>query len=149
MIGEENRKTAEYLDSCVLGSLLRLARKRAGKVQEEASNLLGCARTTIVAIEAGQRKVSARELDLLARFYGTTPAELLAASSNEDPLDTNHVLNTIAFTVLGTRQQELVLRLLKQKPSKVVVRSLRLIGSTNQDLEEIACALLHYLLEGE
>ena len=48
----------------------RRARKRRGLTQEEAARLLQVARTTIVAIEKGERRIKAPELVRLAEAYG-------------------------------------------------------------------------------
>jgi Zn-dependent peptidase ImmA (M78 family)/transcriptional regulator with XRE-family HTH domain len=56
---------------------LRLAREAAGFRQSDAADRIGVARTTIVAIEAGQRRILSSELTKLARLYGTTANGLL------------------------------------------------------------------------
>ena len=53
-----------------LGRELQEARKRRGLTQEDAAKLLDVARTTITAIEKGDRHIRASELITLAKAYG-------------------------------------------------------------------------------
>jgi len=59
-------------DPVELGERLRQARVRAGLTQEEAARSLDVARTTLVAMEKGQRRVRAEELDAFVRTYGAS-----------------------------------------------------------------------------
>ena len=77
--GQEARKRgsmpmeANILDSIdlrQLGKELQEARKNCGMTQEAAAVVLGVARTTITAIEKGERRIKAGELISLARAYG-------------------------------------------------------------------------------
>ena len=56
---------------------LKAARKALHLTQEFVANQMGMARTTIVAIEAGKREVSANELAAFAELYGTSMDELV------------------------------------------------------------------------
>ncbi len=58
------------LNSAVLRARLRGARVDAGISQQEAANRLGVARTTVIAIENGQRRLRAEELLALTKIYG-------------------------------------------------------------------------------
>ena len=58
------------LDAGDLGRRLRLARERVGFTQAQAADEIGIARTTLVAVESGQRRVRMEELRALARSYG-------------------------------------------------------------------------------
>ena len=62
-----------------LGARLRKAREARGWTQAEVAERLGIARTTLVAIEQGQRQVRAEELIELAGLYGRSVSELLQA----------------------------------------------------------------------
>ncbi|HEX9989183.1 MAG TPA: XRE family transcriptional regulator [Chloroflexia bacterium] len=53
-----------------LGKALQEARKKRGLTQEAAAQLLELARTTLVAIEKGERRIKAGELIKLSRVYG-------------------------------------------------------------------------------
>ena len=58
------------LDVPDLGRRLRLARERAGFTQAQVAEEIGVGRTTLVAIESGERRVRKEELRRLARSYG-------------------------------------------------------------------------------
>jgi Zn-dependent peptidase ImmA (M78 family)/transcriptional regulator with XRE-family HTH domain len=60
-----------------LGERLRIAREAAKITQAEAANVIGAARTTLVAIEQGQRRIRISELQKLAQLYGTSVNALL------------------------------------------------------------------------
>ena len=61
----------------VLGANLRRAREARGMTQAEVAEQLGVARTTLVAIEQGSRRVRPEELVELASIYGREVSELL------------------------------------------------------------------------
>ena len=60
------------LDAVDVGSRLRGAREAAGLTQTDAAADLCVARTTLVAMEQGRRRVRTDELQHLARLYGTS-----------------------------------------------------------------------------
>lgn len=59
------------------GERLRIARESAKITQASAANAIGVARTTIVAIEQGERRARMNELRQLAKLYGTSINALL------------------------------------------------------------------------
>ena len=59
------------------GRRLRIARENAGLSQSKAALAISVARTTLVAIEQGMRRLKAHELLGLAKLYGVTANELL------------------------------------------------------------------------
>lgn len=65
------------LDARELGKKLRLARERRGLTQEEAAKAIDVARTTLVAIEKGERRIRSDEIVQLAVEYGRDVTELL------------------------------------------------------------------------
>ena len=69
--------TLEKLDSIDLGARLRGAREASGLTQGHAAADIHVARTTLVAIEKGQRRLQVGELQRLARLYGTSANTLL------------------------------------------------------------------------
>jgi len=71
----------EQHDPIQLGDRLRGARIRAGLTQEEAAKSLELARTTLVAVEKGQRRVRADELEAFVRAYGVTVNALFRQSA--------------------------------------------------------------------
>lgn len=67
----------EHIDAREVGERLRICREAAGITQAEAAKAADVARTTLVAIEQGQRRVRMEELQPLAQLYGTTVNALL------------------------------------------------------------------------
>ena len=67
----------EYLAPIDLGERLRLARETANLTQNMASKAMGIARTTLVAIEQGQRRVRMAEMQDFAKLYGISVNALL------------------------------------------------------------------------
>jgi Zn-dependent peptidase ImmA (M78 family)/DNA-binding XRE family transcriptional regulator len=60
----------DSIDPRKLGDLLQQARKKIGMTQADAAKVIDAARTTIVAIEKGERRLKPNELIQLARAYG-------------------------------------------------------------------------------
>lgn len=65
----EQRNVLDTIDTRALGKELYEARRKEGLTQEDAANIIGVARTTMTAIEKGERRVKAAELIKLARAY--------------------------------------------------------------------------------
>jgi len=70
---------AQALSLEELGARLKLARSAAGLTQDAAAVEMGFARTTLTAIENGQRKVKPEELVTFAKLYKTTVSRLISA----------------------------------------------------------------------
>jgi Zn-dependent peptidase ImmA (M78 family) len=68
---------AEKLSDAEIGERLRIAREGKKLTQAEAAKAIDVARTTIVAIEQGQRRVRTDELQKLAAAYGTSANAIL------------------------------------------------------------------------
>ena len=68
-------------DPVQLGERLRLARSRAGLTQQDAAERLDLARTTLIALEKGQRRLRAEELKAMADVYGISINALLRPSA--------------------------------------------------------------------
>jgi Zn-dependent peptidase ImmA (M78 family)/DNA-binding XRE family transcriptional regulator len=68
---------AEPLSAVEIGERLRIARDSSKFTQAAAAEAIGVARTTIVAIEQGQRRARTDELQRLAALYGTSVNALL------------------------------------------------------------------------
>jgi len=62
----------DQLSAEEIGNRLRLARDAAKLKQSEVAEKLDIARTTLVAIEQGQRRARVDEIRRLARLYGTS-----------------------------------------------------------------------------
>jgi Zn-dependent peptidase ImmA (M78 family)/DNA-binding XRE family transcriptional regulator len=67
----------EARDPRELGERLRAARSKAGLTQEEAARALDLARTTVVALEKGQRRVRPEEFRAMAELYHQSVNALL------------------------------------------------------------------------
>ena len=67
----------DRLTDTEVGDRLRLAREAAKLTQADAAKLIGAARTTVVAIEQGKRRVQMDELQKLAAAYHTSANAIL------------------------------------------------------------------------
>lgn len=74
------------LDVRQLGLRLQDARKARGFTQQEVADHLGVARTTITAIEKGERRVQPPELIRLASLYGRSIGEFVRQGEPTAPL---------------------------------------------------------------
>ncbi len=68
-------------DPIQLGERLRIARARAGFTQQDAADKLTLARTTLVALEKGQRRLRPEELKSMTDVYGISVNALLRPQS--------------------------------------------------------------------
>lgn len=73
------------LNPRVLGERLKAARKARGLTQDAVAKQLGILRTTLVAIEKGERRVSPAELIDLAGMFGRPVSEFLSQRDNKQP----------------------------------------------------------------
>lgn len=71
----------EELNTQDVGDRLRIARADAGITQADAAAEIDVARTTLVAMEKGQRRIRPDELHRLARLYNTSVNALLRRES--------------------------------------------------------------------
>ncbi len=71
------RHILETIDPKLLGRRLQEARKARGLTQQDAAEHLSVARTTITALEKGERRIRPDELLQLAKLYGRTVNEML------------------------------------------------------------------------
>ncbi len=69
----------------LLGTRLKDARKARGLTQEAVATALGILRTTLVAMEKGERRVTPGELIALAKLYGRTVGEFVSKRVNKEP----------------------------------------------------------------
>lgn len=67
-----------------VGRRLRAARETLGLTQEDVAGALGIQRTSVIAMEAGKRNVSALELRRLARLYRRSVAWLLGEDDESE-----------------------------------------------------------------
>ncbi|WP_209355521.1 XRE family transcriptional regulator [Cognatishimia activa] len=115
------------MDDTSVGERLRIARESARTTQAEAADTIGVARTTLIAIEKGQRRIRTHELQKLASLYGMSANALLRSeavhldliprfrklmqSAEDDVLDAVKLLNDLVCSeveledALGVRRQ--------------------------------------------
>ena len=67
----------DNIDPKRLGELLQQARKKCGMTQTDAAKVIKAARTTMVAIEKGERRLKPTELIQLARAYGRSVSDFV------------------------------------------------------------------------
>lgn len=136
--------TKGALTSCnpvAVGCALRQARKNAKYTQEEAAAFIGVARTSIVAVENGQRRIRIEELAILAQKYDIDIQVLLEACELEQ-------LNA-EFLACTPAQKRVLQRILAKDPDLAVVPALRLFGIPQESIEDVLCALIHMLVSQE
>lgn len=69
----------DNIDPQKLGELLQQARGKCGMTQADAAKVIDVARTTMVAIEKGERRLRASELIDLARAYGRSVSDFVSS----------------------------------------------------------------------
>ena len=92
-----------------VGQRLRGARETLALTQEDVAGALGIQRTSVIAIEAGKRNVSALELRRLARLYRRSVSWLLGEEPDPELVGDNGALYR-ATADLSTEDKEQVLR---------------------------------------
>ena len=139
-----------------LAERLKVARSTAGLTQEEVSQALKIARTTLVALEQGHRRVKPEELREFAKLYGVSVNALLrpssvqvnlvprfrsvAGASEEAALHAAKLLNDLASTEIELEQ--LVGQPLQ--PNYPPERTI-LPGDVREQAEDMAAELRHRL----
>lgn len=68
----------DQIDPKVLGARLAQARKARGMTQQVVADEMEVARTTVVAIEKGERRVTPEELISLAALYGRSVSDFVS-----------------------------------------------------------------------
>jgi Zn-dependent peptidase ImmA (M78 family)/DNA-binding XRE family transcriptional regulator len=94
--------TANVLDSIDprrLGDLLQQARKKMGMTQADAARVIDAARTTLVAIEKGERRLKPNELIQLARAYGRSVSDFVRPTPAIEPFE-------VQFRAIYHRQEQ-------------------------------------------
>ena len=79
-------KTIHNYDSTILGKRLKQARINAKVTQELAAKEINVARTTIIAIEKGQRKIKDNEFVHLCSLYKIAAASILRPSQKREDI---------------------------------------------------------------
>lgn len=78
----------DIIDMRKLGQELQQARIKRGLTQEEAAKIIDVARTTITAIEKGERRIKAEELIKLAYTYGREVSDFVRPRPEFEPFRT-------------------------------------------------------------
>lgn len=77
----------DNIDLRKLGEVLQQARKKCSMTQADAAKVINAARTTIVAIEKGERRLKPNELIKLARAYGKAVSDFVRPSPIIEPFE--------------------------------------------------------------
>lgn len=80
-----NTNILDTIDMRELGKQLQQARVKRGLTQEDAAKIIEVARTTITAIEKGERRIKAGELIKLAQAYGRQVSDFVRPSPKVEP----------------------------------------------------------------
>ena len=96
-----NRNLVESIPPPKLGRRLQEARKARGLTQQEVADSLDVARTTVTALEKGERRTRPNELIQMARLYGRPVGDFVGA---RDPISDFAVQFRAAVTNLDSRQ---------------------------------------------
>jgi transcriptional regulator with XRE-family HTH domain len=83
-----NRPDPALSERVSVGQRLRAGRETLGLTQDDVAGALGIPRTSVIAMEAGKRNVTALELRRLARLYRRSVEWLLGEEDNEAAVDT-------------------------------------------------------------
>ena len=77
----------DNIDPRTLGELLEQARKKCGMTQADAAKVIDVSRTTMVAIEKGERRIKSTELTQLARVYGRSVSDFVRPRPIVEPFE--------------------------------------------------------------
>ncbi|MBE9126584.1 MULTISPECIES: XRE family transcriptional regulator [unclassified Coleofasciculus] len=77
----------DNIDMGRLGELLQQARNKCGMTQADAAKVIDAARTTMVAIEKGERRLKPTELIKLARAYGRAVSDFVQSRPVVQPFE--------------------------------------------------------------
>lgn len=75
----------DKIDPKKLGEMLQQARKKCGMTQANAAQIIDASRTTMIAIEKGERRLKATELIKLARAYGQAVSDFVRPTPVVEP----------------------------------------------------------------
>ncbi len=121
----------DNIDRSKLGKLLQEARKRCGMTQANAAQVIDVARTTIVAIEKGERRLKATELIKLTRAYGKSVSDFVRARPVVEPFQ-------VQFRAAYQRNES------EQTLIEPVIQNLEELCQNYLELEEILDAPLRH-----
>ena len=96
-----NRNLVDVIPPPRLGRRLQEARKARGLTQQEVADSLGFARTTVTALEKGERRTRPSELIQMARLYGRPVGDFVG---RKEPVSDFAVQFRAAVAKLDSRQ---------------------------------------------
>jgi Zn-dependent peptidase ImmA (M78 family)/DNA-binding XRE family transcriptional regulator len=150
----------EDIPPAEVGERLRIAREAAGITQAEAGAAIDIARTTLVAIEQGQRRIRIHEIQKLARLYRTSVNAVLrreavhvdleprfrrlANSSDNDATDAVQLLSDLARAEVELENLLGVQRTRNYPPERPILR-----GDVRAQAEQDAAELRQRLGLGQ
>jgi Zn-dependent peptidase ImmA (M78 family)/DNA-binding XRE family transcriptional regulator len=114
----------DSIDPRKLGDLLQQARKKIGMTQADAAKVIDAARTTIVAIEKGERRLKSNELIQLARAYGRAISDFVRPTPAIEPFE-------VQFRAACQRQEQ------GEQPINPVIERFEQLCRHYLELEEI------------
>jgi len=114
----------DNIDMKHLGGLLQKARKKCGMTQADAAKVIDAARTTLVAIEKGDRRIRPGELIALARAYGESVSYFVRPRPVVEPFQ-------VQFRATYKRNEE------EQSKIEPVILELEELCQNYVELEEI------------
>jgi Zn-dependent peptidase ImmA (M78 family)/DNA-binding XRE family transcriptional regulator len=144
----------DSIEPLKLGERLRVARSNAGLKQDEAAREVGLSRTTLVAVEQGQRKIRSDELRQLAALYRISVNDLLRTEavhvdlvpkfrklgSNDEP--SGPAASAMRLLIkLATSAVEIEARMGQQRSFAYPPERSILPGSLEEQAEELALEL--------
>ena len=91
------------IDPRLLGRRIQEARKARGLTQQEVADALSLARTTVTALEKGERRVRPDEIISMAGLFGRTVSDLVGS---REPLSDFAVQFRTAIGAVGSRQAQ-------------------------------------------
>jgi len=106
---------AQTAKTIAIGKRLRLAREQKGLSQAEVASAIDLHRPTISEMEAGRRKVSMEEFEVLAKLYDVPMTWLSCADTDEaDERRDRRDMAALILAKLTTDELDLVLNVLAQ-----------------------------------
>ena len=91
------------IDPRILGRRIQEARKARGLTQQEVADALSLARTTVTALEKGERRVRPDEIISMAGLFGRSVSELVGS---REPISDFAVQFRTAISAAGSRQAQ-------------------------------------------
>ncbi len=136
----------ESIDPIILGTRLQEARKARGMTQQDVADHMDMARTTLVAIEKGERRLTSHELIKLAEFYGRPVSEFVGRQQSVGsfvaqfraswPKDLTSVITAKQAPTVSAKDQEKKERELEAELEKVATE-LQHLAENYAELEQI------------